>query len=701
MTGWRFVIRSLVYHWRINTTVALGVAAATAVLTGALLVGDSVRGSLRRLTLDRLGCIDEVLVSERFFRADLAAEVSANPGFRKHFAATIPAILFPRATLEKRAEAAVARASQVTVIGSQPDFWAAGKATVRPRVLPEDGEIVLNAPLAEELDAKVGDQVVLRLPKSNLVPADSPLGRRTDRIRSLPGLKVVDIVPAEGLGCFSWQASQTTPRNAYVATRTLESALQQPGQVNSLLVIGGATDSPPSQAAEDALANALRPSLEDYGLVVRRIRHTYQPADAGQEETVYDYFDVTTDRLLFAPAAGQAAEQALADEQAQPVLTNLATSLAKAGAEAASAIPYSLVTAVDSCPPLGPLATEPADSGERLADDEIVLNSWAASDLHATPGDRIRMTFYEPETTHGEPREQTAEFTLKAIVPLTEPISPVRRNRPARYKQRPGLANDPDLTPVVEGLTDQDSISKWEAPFPVDYRRVRPQDDVYWQNHRTTPKAFLTLAAGRKLWASRFGQTTSFRIPAPPRLRPGSEAEQQFERRLEDRLLEQLDARRAQLGFAFLPVKARGLAASAGTKPFGVLFLCLSFFVIAAAILLVALLFRLGVERRAEELGILLALGLRRKQIGRWLMGESWLVATVGGVFGVATGVGYAWLMLAGLRTCWSGAVQTPSLGLYVTPASLGIGYLSGVLVSVATIAWSLRGTQATSVCRL
>ncbi|MCY2988449.1 MAG: ABC transporter permease [Planctomycetota bacterium] len=701
MTGWRFVIRSLVYHWRMNATVALGVAAATAVLTGALLVGDSVRGSLRRLTLDRLGCIDEILISERFFRADLAAEVSASPGFRKHFATTIPAILFPRATLEKRAEAVVARASQVTVIGSQPDFWAAGKITVRPRVLPEDGEIVLNAPLAAELDAKVGDQVVLRLPKSNLVPADSPLGRRTDRIRSLPGLKVVDIVPAEGLGCFSWQASQTTPRNAYVATRTLESAIQQPGQVNSLLVIGSATDSPPSQAAEDALANALRPSLEDYGLVVRRIRHTFQPAGAGQEETVYDYFDVSTDRLLFAPAAGQAAEQALADEQVQPVLTNLATSLAKAGAEAASGIPYSLVTAVDSCPPLGPLATEPGDSGERLADDEIVLNSWAASDLRATPGDRIRMTFYEPETTHGKPREQTAEFTLKAIVPLTEPTSPVRRNRPARYKQRPGLANDPDLTPVVEGLTDQDSISKWEAPFPVDYRRVRPQDDVYWQNHRTTPKAFLTLAAGRKLWASRFGQSTSFRIPAPTGLRPGSQAEQRFERRLEDRLLEQLDARRAQLGFAFLPVKARGLAASAGTTPFGVLFLFLSFFVIAAAILLVALLFRLGVERRAEEIGILLALGLQRKQIGRWLMGEGGLVATAGGVFGVATGVGYAWLMLAGLRTCWSGAVQTPSLGLYVTPASLGIGYLSGVLVSVATIAWSLRGTQAISVCRL
>ena len=67
MNGRRLVYRSLKHHWRIHVAVALGVAAATAVLTGALLVGDAVRGSLRELTLGRLGQIDEVLVADRFF----------------------------------------------------------------------------------------------------------------------------------------------------------------------------------------------------------------------------------------------------------------------------------------------------------------------------------------------------------------------------------------------------------------------------------------------------------------------------------------------------------------------------------------------------------------------------------------------------------------------------------------------------------
>src|SRR5437588_4319736 len=72
MTSGRLVLRNLFYHWRGNLAVFLGVVVGTAVLTGALLVGDSLRGSLRRLTLERLGWVDQALVGPRFFRARLA-----------------------------------------------------------------------------------------------------------------------------------------------------------------------------------------------------------------------------------------------------------------------------------------------------------------------------------------------------------------------------------------------------------------------------------------------------------------------------------------------------------------------------------------------------------------------------------------------------------------------------------------------------
>ena len=55
MNHCRFILASLRHYRRIHVAVALGVAVATAVLTGALLVGDSVRGSLRELTLAAAG----------------------------------------------------------------------------------------------------------------------------------------------------------------------------------------------------------------------------------------------------------------------------------------------------------------------------------------------------------------------------------------------------------------------------------------------------------------------------------------------------------------------------------------------------------------------------------------------------------------------------------------------------------------------
>ena len=61
MNHWQIATRSLFYFWRSNLAIALGVAAATAVLTGALIVGSSMRHSLKQLTLDRLGRIDEIL----------------------------------------------------------------------------------------------------------------------------------------------------------------------------------------------------------------------------------------------------------------------------------------------------------------------------------------------------------------------------------------------------------------------------------------------------------------------------------------------------------------------------------------------------------------------------------------------------------------------------------------------------------------
>ncbi len=165
MSSFRLILRSLCYYWRTNLAVACGVAAGTAVLSGALLVGDSMRGSLRRLVLDRLGRIDAAMVTGRFFRAELAEELAA-----------VPAILL-RVSLENADPQSPRRANRVELMGCDARFWQLGDG--RPQNLPQPGEIVLNQPAAERLGAGVGQSVLLRLPNAGPIPADSAPGQKT------------------------------------------------------------------------------------------------------------------------------------------------------------------------------------------------------------------------------------------------------------------------------------------------------------------------------------------------------------------------------------------------------------------------------------------------------------------------------------------------------------------------------------------
>ena len=221
MSAIRLILSSLWFHWRTNLAVACGVAVGTAVLTGALLVGDSMRGSLRHLTLDRLGRIDECLVSDHFFRAALADELAA-----------APAILL-RASLENTEPQSSARANRVELIGCDARFWQLGAGG--PRQLPGPREIVLNRPLAEQLGVRVGDTVLLRLPRFGAIPADSALGRKDETIRT-QRLTVSEIIAAEGLGRFGLRPTQRLPRNAYVPLAWLQEQLDQPGRANAILV---------------------------------------------------------------------------------------------------------------------------------------------------------------------------------------------------------------------------------------------------------------------------------------------------------------------------------------------------------------------------------------------------------------------------------------------------------------------------------
>ena len=628
---------SLRYRRSISLAVAIGIAVATAVITGALIVGDSMRGSLRELTLQRLGNTDSIIAPGMFFDPSgvLPSETS------------VPLIYFPTGVAEASIKNAqpggmrIRRASGVQVIGCDEDFWSLGSGDSQPTEKLDHETVILNSATANELGVTVGDEITIRLPVEQAVPADSPLGRRDTQSEGLPRLRVIQVIADQGLGRFAITASQSAPKNVYLSRELIGQTIQREGQANLLL----------STIAIDR--QSLKPSLQDLGLSLRRIKKEFSTGD--QRHTVFDYYSLTSDRLLLPTPVVDEVTGELGHESVQPVCTYLANAIETrddSGNPVAS-VAYSTLTAMDSSDsfPLDYSRRQPTDASHEVP---MVIHSWTADQLSAEVGTRLRVMYYEPEVEDGQEIERHFDAWVTQIVPLTKPERPYRRRRAAEFDKPPTVYNDPDLTPLVPGVTDQDSISDWDLPFELE-REISREDDAYWNEYRLTPKAFIPLADGKRLFGSRFGEITGLRINTKVASNPSE---------LEDRITGVLHSHLDDLGWSPLEIRKQQLQASQGTTPFDGLFLSLSSFVIASAILLITMLMRLGLLARTREIGTLMATGWTPRGVLNLLMCEGMMVASLGAACGVVLGIAYASILLYTLRTRWVGAVTVPFFGV-------------------------------------
>jgi putative ABC transport system permease protein len=647
------ILRGLTYYWRTNLAVVFGVATAVAVLAGALLVGDSVRGSLRDLVVGRLGKTQYVVASTGFFREQLAADLQKQPEAGQTLSSVVPLVV---ANAVVSVQQTGRKAGQVRVYGVDDRFWRFHD--VQDMAGPDSRNAYVSPALAAQLGAAEDSVILIRVQRPTDIPLESLHGRR-DNVGQTLRLTVRRVLPASLLGEFALDAQQGDVRAVFVPLSRLQQDLAVERRVNTLLA--SATD-----AAEDATAlieEAIRKSaqLEDVGLNTKALTAGTPALSVGSDAG-----------LLDEPRAA-AVTKALDDTglRAQPMFTYLANTLRVGDRE----IPYSLVTAVsdsNSPTPPSPAALRQAQgrpeqsrgtARQALNDsDAIVLTDWAAKDLNAKPGDSLAMEYYLYED--GQIVTRTASFRVERVVPLS--------------------AGDRDMAPTFPGISDSPTLESWDPPFPVDLRRVRPQDERYWEQHRTTPKAFVTLEAGQRLWRSRYGQLTSIRVTSEDRASAD---------RIENTLLPKLRAAidPVALGLSVRNVRAQSLDASRGATDFGEYFVYFSFFLVVSALVLAALFFKLGVEQRVREVGLLRAVGFGPGKVRRIFLGEGVVLATIGGGLGVLGALAYAALIMHGLRTWWLDAVGTTSLTLHITPTSLAAGAIGGVVAALTCIWWALR----------
>ena len=698
MTTWTLVKCSLRFYWRTHLGVVLGAAVSTAILVGALVVGDSVRHSLKTLALSRLGEVRLALAPQnRYFRAKLAEDLETALN-----TATAP-------VLRLRGIAAnsdgTARVNRVQVLGVNERFWALGVS--RPMF---DGglsnEVFLNERLAAQLAVREGEEILLRVEKPGFLPRDAPLstdanssvamqtptdafpmsrdrcglrqkatdafGLRRLSVKGIVSDSDLSLRSRTGFGRFSLQANQIAPFNAFVPLVWLQEKVSLLDRANMLLV----GDSPKENLTLEIANATLREhwELADADLELRELPETH----------AHRWLELRTNRVFLDPPVARAAEHAA--QNVIGVLTYFVNELRFGN----RATPYSIVAAIGN-----PVETQRGSADDKakfanlipsgMNDEEILINTWLAEDLHAKPGDTLELTYFVVGSMR-KLEERTSRFRIRAVLPLE------------------GAAADRELMPVFPGSSDAKNCRDWEPGIPIDLEKIRKKDEEYWDLHRGTPKAFVTLKAGQRMWGNRFGNLTALRYPIQEDNDGGLFLRADAQETIEAAIKRELNP--ASIGLFFQPVREQALAASTQALDFGQLFLGLSFFLIVAALLLMGMLFVFGIEQRAEEVGTLLAVGFPPNRVRRLHLFEGGVLAILGGFLGTCSGVWYTKVVLYALSTVWrsavgggAGAHAGAPLHYHAEFLTLIVGAAAGIIVALLAI-WVTLRKQAKSPAR-
>ena len=451
VSGGSFILKSFIHYFKSNLLVAIGVAISTMVLTGSLVIGDSVRYSLTQATFYRLGKTTHLVsVNDRYFRQEMASEMETYNDQIK----AAPVLLLEGMAVSDGGQQ---RVNKAQIVGVDSRFSKISGTDVL-NVLTGN-EIAISANLAERLKVGEGDNLLLRIKKASLIPMNAPFISAEETSVSLRA-NVKKVLTKEELGRFNLKNSQTAPFNVFISISRLNRLMEFENKANRILVV----------------------SVLDNTDIQQSVKHSLTPADAGLEIKHIDLTnqeEISTERVFLEDKVAQTLQK-LPD--AEPVLTYFVNEISKPGAqspEPEAGIPYSFVSTINS----------------GLAVNEIILNKWAADDLKATVGDSINLKYFEIGPLRQLLVKQSG-FILKEIVPMSS------------------LLCDPSLVPNLPGLSDAGHCREWEAGVPINLDAIRDKDEKYWDDYKGTPKAFVGMESAQKLWSNRFGNYTAVRYPA-------------------------------------------------------------------------------------------------------------------------------------------------------------------------------------------
>jgi putative ABC transport system permease protein len=446
----RIVTRSIKFYTKPVLYQVLIIALLSAVITGSLLTGSSVRISLKKTASERLGNTD-ILISSgvRYFDSGLVKRLKEKTGLNCTGLLEI--------TGTSRSLTTQKEAFNTHIYGINSDFFTfhgIDSVSLKP------GEVIINSRLAEHLEVKAGDDIIIRFNEISDIPADAPFAPASSEGESVV-MKIGSIIGSGQTGNFSLSISQIMPMNIFMNVEDIEDVAIKSTKINRLLIESG------NNSAVDEINSSLKSILlpEDVGLRVRKIIKTGE-------------FEIISDRVFIDEPIVKEIQSKL--PSSAPVLTYLGNRI-KAGSRSA---PYSFVSAL-------PQSIYPGIA----TGNNIIINRWLAEDLAVDDGDSVELFWYSPDSLNNL-IERSNYFVVQEVV---EPA---------------GIWADSLLMPDFPGIAGSESCSDWDAGVPIKMDQIRDKDEQYWNRYRGTPKAFISYEKGKEIWGNNFGPATSIRLPA-------------------------------------------------------------------------------------------------------------------------------------------------------------------------------------------
>lgn len=446
MNIFKLILSNLRFYRKENFLLAIGLVLSTAILTSALIIGDSVKYSLNAIVEKRLGNTQQVVfMQERFIPSKFATTLS------EELKTDVAPVLLLRGMASS--DNTETRIPNVQMCGIDSRFWEMGNCQMTNI---EDNEIIINTELAQKLNLKEGDELLIRVEKVSFVTENAPFVP-TDNNSIALRMKVKAIADAHSFGGFNIQSSQITPFTVFFPLHKL-SNLSFKGSFTNLLLISENQKS--TAEINQAIKNCW--TTDVINLKFRNIVNQQKIELTSDKVFIEDTILSVLQKNYFRP---------------EPVFTYLINFIRANN----RSTPYSFVSALSYY------------KDYQLKEDEIIINSWLADDLGVNVNDTVRLQYFTLESFR-KFVEKTSSFIVKEIV------------------ESKGFAADSLLIPAFDGLSTVDKCSDWEAGIPIDYSKIRDKDEAWWKQHRGTPKAFIAYSKAVELWGSRVGNSTAIRF---------------------------------------------------------------------------------------------------------------------------------------------------------------------------------------------